>query len=99
MDLGYSDKHFNYNTRKKGKNCILNAEAVARRCSVKMMFIEISQNRRKAPAPESLFNKVAGLKPVTLLKKRFWHRCFPVNFAKVLRTPPVAASVNKKFNP
>ena len=33
------------------------------------------------------FNKVAGLRPVTLLKKRFWHRCFPVNFAKFLRTP------------
>ena len=28
------------------------------------------------------FNKVA-----TLLKKRFWHRCFPMNFAKFLRTP------------
>ena len=23
----------------------------------------------------------------TLLKKRPWHRCFPVNFARVLRTP------------
>ena len=23
----------------------------------------------------------------TLLKKRLWHRCFPVNFAKVLRKP------------
>ena len=32
-------------------------------------------------------NKVAGLRPVTLLKKRLWHRCFPVNFAKFLRTP------------
>ena len=29
----------------------------------------------------------------TLLKKRLWHRCFPVNFAKFLRTTPVAASV------
>ena len=27
------------------------------------------------------------LRPVTLLKKRLWHRCFPVNFAKFLRTP------------
>ena len=26
------------------------------------------------------FNKVAGLKPATLLKKRLWHKCFPVNF-------------------
>ena len=34
-----------------------------------------------------LFNKVAGLRPATLLKKRLWHRCFPVNFAKFLRTP------------
>ena len=33
------------------------------------------------------FNKVAGLRPVTLLKKRLWHRCFPVNFVKYLRTP------------
>ena len=33
------------------------------------------------------FNKVAGLKSATLLKKKsFWHRCFPVNFAKFLRT-------------
>ena len=33
------------------------------------------------------FNKVAGLRPATLSKKRFWHRCFPVKFAKFLRTP------------
>ena len=33
------------------------------------------------------FNKVAGLRPATLFKKRPWHRCFPVNFAKFLRTP------------
>ena len=27
------------------------------------------------------------LRPATLLKKRLWHRCFLVNFAKFLRTP------------
>ena len=32
-----------------------------------------------------LFNEVAGLRAVTLLKKRPWHRCFPVNFSKFLR--------------
>ena len=37
--------------------------------------------------PETLFNKVAGLKPATSLKKILWHRCFPVNFAKFLRKP------------
>ena len=25
--------------------------------------------------------------PATLLKNRLWHSCFPVNFAKFLRTP------------
>ena len=32
------------------------------------------------------FNKVAGLKPATLLKKRLSHRCFPEIFVKFLRT-------------
>ena len=29
----------------------------------------------------------AVLRPATLLKKRLWHRCFPGNFVKFLRTP------------
>ena len=33
------------------------------------------------------FNKVAGVRPATLFKKRLWYRCFPVNLAKFLRTP------------
>ena len=33
------------------------------------------------------FNEVTGFKPTTLLKKRLWHRCFPVNFSKFLKTP------------
>ena len=43
--------------------------------------------------------KVAGLSPATLLRKRLWHRCFPVNFAKISEnsffhgTPLSAASV------
>ena len=32
----------------------------------------------------SLFNR---LRPATLLKKKLWHRCFPMKFAKFLRTP------------
>ena len=36
---------------------------------------------------KSLFsNKVSSLRPATLLKRRLWHRCFPVNFAKFVRT-------------
>ena len=36
--------------------------------------------------PESFCYKVAGLRPATLIKKRLWHRCFPMSFAKFLRT-------------
>ena len=37
--------------------------------------------------PESFFNEAAGHRPITLLKKRLWHRSFPVNFAKFLSIP------------
>ena len=61
MEAGHSDKHFNYNTREKGpveknfgyllleklKNCILNTEVVAWRCSVKKVFLEISENSQE----------------------------------------------------
>ena len=33
------------------------------------------------------FDKIAGLRPATLFKKRLWYRRFPVNFAKYLITP------------
>ena len=33
------------------------------------------------------FNKVAGLRPATSLKKRLWYKFFPVNFVKFQRTP------------
>ena len=32
-------------------------------------------------------DEVAALMPATLLKKSLCHRCFPVNFAKLLRAP------------
>ena len=55
---------------------LLIPEAVIQRCSVKKVFLEISQN-----SPRKC------LRPATLLKKRLWHRCFSVNFAKFLGTP------------
>ena len=30
---------------------------------------------------------ISKLRPAFLLKNRLWHRCFPVNFVKFLRTP------------
>ena len=52
---------------------------------------------------QSLFsNEVAGLRSATLLKKRLWHSCFPVNFTKFLKTPFsehlwTAASTSRKL--
>ena len=62
-------------------------EAVVQRCSVKKVFLEIPQNPQENTCSRvSFFNKVGGLRPATLLKKRLWHRCFSVNFVKFLRT-------------
>ena len=33
-----------------------------------------------------LLSELLGLRPATLFKKRLWHRRFPVNFVKFLRT-------------
>ena len=59
-----------------------------RRFSVKKVFLVIWQNSQEnICARVSFFNKVAGLRPTTLLKKRLWHRRFPVNYAKFLKIP------------
>ena len=58
------------------------------RCSVKKGVLRnFAKFTGKHLCQSLFFNKVAGLRPATLLKKRLWHRCFPVNFAKFLRTP------------
>ena len=47
---------------------------------LKKVFLKISKNSQE--------NTYAwGLRPATLIKKRIWHRCIPVNFAKFLSTP------------
>ena len=35
----------------------------------------------------NLYSPESSNRPATLLKKRLWHKCLPVNFAKFLRTP------------
>ena len=52
----------------------------------KVVLKNFAKFRGKHLCQSLFFNKVAGLKPATLLKKRLWHRCFPVNFTKFLRT-------------
>ena len=51
------------------------------------VFLKISQNSQENTCARASVNKVTGLRSATLLKKRPWHMCFPVNFAKFLRTP------------
>ena len=59
-----------------------------RRCSLKNGVLRnFAKFTGKHLRQSLLFNKVAGLRPATLLKKRICHRCFPVNFTKFLRTP------------
>ena len=55
------------------------SEAVTRKCSVKKVFLTISENS-------------SGLGPATLLKKEIWHRCFLLNLRNFERKPPVAVS-------
>ena len=58
------------------------------RCSIKKPFLKILQKfTGKHLCRRLFFNKTAWLRPTTLLKKRLRHMCFPVNFAKCLRTP------------
>ena len=58
------------------------------RCFVKKVFLEISQNSQESTCARTSFSiKLQAAAPATLLKKRLWHRCFPMNFAKFLRTP------------
>ena len=45
-----------------------------------MVFLEISQSSQ-----ENSCARVSFL--INFIKKRLWHRLFPVNFAKFIRTP------------
>ena len=59
-----------------------------RSCSIKEAGLKnFSIFARKHLCWSLFFNKVANLRPATLLKKRLQHRCFPVNIGKFLGTP------------
>ena len=54
---------------------------------MKNVFLDISQNLQENTCARVSFLIKLQAAPATLLKKGLWHRCFPVNFAKFLRTP------------
>ena len=50
--------------------------------------LEISQNSQEKTCTRLIFlNKAAGLQVCNFIKKETLHKCFPMNFAKFLRTP------------
>ena len=58
-----------------------------RRCSGKMGALRnFAKVTGKHLSQSLFFNKVAGVRSANLLKMSLWHRYFPVNFAKFLRT-------------
>ena len=68
------------NTRLRCLNDCCCQKSSSRGCSVKKLFLEILQNSQENTCT------VVFLRIATLLKKRLWHRCFPVNFVKLLST-------------
>ena len=70
---------------------VINTQKQSFRCSSKQVFFRISQISQENTCVGVFFSNVAGLKACTFVKKRLQHRCFPVKFAKYLRTPSVAA--------
>ena len=52
-----------------------------------MCSLKVRKYHRKIPVLESIFNKVAGLRACNFIIKKLQQRCFPVKFAKFLKTP------------
>ena len=65
------------------------SEAATGGVLLKKLFLKALQNSQEhTSAKVSFFNKVVFFnEAATLLKKRLWHKCFLVNFAKFLKTP------------
>ena len=53
-------------------------------CFLKKVFLKNSQNSQENTSVSLFFNRTLN---INVIKKRLWHRCFLVNFAKLLRTP------------
>ena len=62
------------------------SEEVVWRCYVEKVLRNFEKTTRKHLCQKLFFDAVAFLRPPTLLKKRLWLRCFPVNLAKFLST-------------
>ena len=86
----------------QGKNCAILymlsfwTEPATRGVLCKKVFLEISKNSQENTCGRVPFLNTCSRVP-TLLKKRLWHRCFPVNFVKFLRIPFYRTSLDDCF--
>ena len=71
-------KHINISKQNRS----IHPEVFCKKGALKYLTIFV----RKHLCQNLLFNKVGGLKPATLSKKRIRYRCFPVNFTKFFWT-------------
>ena len=69
------------------QNCVIPRSSHQRRSVWKGVLRNFAKLTEKHQRQSLFFNKVTGLRPKALLKKRLWHRCFPVYFAKFLTAP------------
>ena len=95
----FQSKHSWIQKKKKKKKTVHNgdSEAVAKRCSVKKVFLEISQNSLRNTCARVSFLQALDWKACNFIKKRgvfFFkkketptHRCFSVKFVKFLVKP------------
>ena len=74
-DIGCDEQHENF-------DFVFHVRSSHRRCSVKKLFLKISQNSQENICAESLFFP----QPATSLKKRPWHRCFLVDFCVIFKS-------------
>ena len=57
-----------------------------RRCSIKKVFLKISQNSQEKTCSKVSFLVKFQASACNYIKKKLPHRCFPANFAKLLRS-------------
>ena len=77
-------------TKNFAKLLFIHRSSCLRLSIIKDIIRNFAKFIRKTPARESLFLiklQIWGARPAILFKKRLWHRCFPVNFAKFLWIP------------
>ena len=65
-------------------DCTFYKSTIKSNCIILSCHVHIRSSHQEVFCNKDVLRNLA--EPVTLLKERFWHSCFPANFAKFLRT-------------